>query len=496
MGLARNHSSRRSGAGARDLTQGPIARGIATFTLPLLGSSLVQLMYSMVDALFAGNALGAEGIAAVGASSLAAICQVSFFTGLSVGANVLVARRFGSGDNAGVASAAATALALAVAGGIVVAAIGFALSPALSSLMAVPANVFADATLYLQVYFLGVPFIVVYNMSAGVLRGVGDSRTPLVAQVVGGIANVALDALFVLVLDFGVAGIAWATFIAQGIACAWATALVLAPGRLATRAARPDAASLSAILKVGVPCGLQSLAVTLSNAFVQSVINAGGSAGIAAFTAYFKLEMFIYEPVLAIGQAATVFTAQNMGAGRNARVQSGVRCCLGMACGTAVAVAGVLLALAAPAFGLFTSDSEVVSIGVSLFFASLPFYWLYAIVEVYAGASRGTGHASAPMLVILCCYAVGRVVLLRATPLASFGDVGVVMVFPITWAVAAALMFTYYWLGVRPGIRCMSPHGNGGCERDRAQVRQDNSNIDDGGKAAGETQQQASAVCD
>lgn len=439
---------------ARDLSQGSIARGIAAFALPLLGTSMVQLMYSMVDALFAGNVLGVDAIAAIGSSSLAAICLVSFFSGLSVGANVLVANRFGAKDFKGISSAALTAIFVSVIGGICVAAVGFAISPALSSAMLVPQNVFSASTLYLQIYFLSVPFIVTYNMVAGVFRGMGDSKTPLMVQVIGGAANIALDALFLLAFNFGIAGIAWATFIAQGLACAIVLVLLFASSErcICLKGSHLDFACLRYILRVGFPCALQSMFVTLSNVFVQSAINASGSAGIAAFTAYFKLEMFIYEPVIAIGQAATVFNAQNIGAKKHARIHRGIKCCLAMACGIAICISMALLVFSNLAFSMFSSDAEVVQLGASIFAVSLPFYWLYAFVEIYAGASRGAEHAAVPMAIILVCYALGRVALLYATPLASYGVSGIAAVFPITWGVAAVLMFSYYRFSVHPKL--------------------------------------------
>lgn len=414
----------------------------------------------MVDALFAGNILGVDAIAAIGSSSLAAICLVSFFSGLSVGANVLVANRFGARDFKGISTAAITAIFMSVIGGICVAAAGFVASPALSHAMSVPQNVFTASTIYLQIYFLSVPFIVTYNMVAGVFRGMGNSKTPLMFQIVGGVANIALDALFLLAFDLGIAGIAWATFIAQALACVFLLVALFASSNqqnkcIELKGAHLDFATLRCILRVGLPCAMQSMFVTLSNAFVQSAINASGSAGIAAFTAYFKLEMFIYEPVIAIGQAATVFNAQNIGAKKHARIHKGIKSCLAMACGISVFVSMTLLVFSNLAFSMFSSDAQVIQLGASIFAVSLPFYWLYAFVEVYAGASRGAEHASVPMLIILACYAVGRVVLLYATPLASYGVSGIAAVFPITWGVAAVLMFSYYRFCVHPKLHSM-----------------------------------------
>lgn len=393
-----------------------MAKNVACFALPLLCANLVQLLYSATDALFAGNVEGTAGIAAIGASSLAVTCVVSFLSGFSVGSNVLVASKRGAKDEEGLRRVFGTSVLLALLLGVLFCVVGIACSDVLVGLMAVPESVHDCALSYLRIYFLALPFIALYDNVASCLRGIGDSRTPLYAQIVGGIVNVILDAVALLVLGLGIDGVAWATFFSQGIAFLFAflraksmlkvrsairpttglaadlamrpvqeaesqlmprsatgivTESAMWPAQLATRpvtriatrqeaspatqpAARPevppvarlatrpviqsaakpavrlgkaltcmDFAIAKEIFTVGFPVAIQALCVTLSNMVIQVAINATGETNVAAFTAYFKIEMLIYAPLVALGQTTTVLAAQNVGAKYHWRVHRG-----------------------------------------------------------------------------------------------------------------------------------------------------------------------------
>lgn len=329
-----------------DLTKGPVARSLILFALPLLGSSLVQQLYNTVDLIYVGRACGTNASAAVGASSLLITCLVGFFGGLAVGASVLVANLLGAGRKREVKTAVQASVSLSFWGGIFLTALGLFLAPHFIAWLHTPAEIVPDAVLYLRVYFLSLVFVVMYNMCAGVIRAMGDSASPLRFQLVGGIINVVMDGVFVLAFHMGVAGVAWATLFSQGVAAALALRYLcrmqneyrLDPGtyrhagKLRFRALvtgqktrttvgvgskmPPDAIrpALQKILSVGVPAGLQSLVITLSNVFAQYHINTLGTTDIAAFTAYFKVELLLYLPIVAIGQAASTFVGQNVGA--------------------------------------------------------------------------------------------------------------------------------------------------------------------------------------
>ena len=498
-----------------------MAKNVACFALPLLCANLVQLLYSATDALFAGNVEGTAGIAAIGASSLAVTCVVSFLSGFSVGSNVLVASKRGAKDEVGLRRVFGTSVLLALLMGALFCVVGIVCSDVLVGLMAVPESVHDCALSYLRIYFLALPFIALYDNVASCLRGIGDSQTPLYAQIVGGIVNVILDAVALLVLGLGIDGVAWATLFSQGIAFLFAflraksmlkvrsaiqptmglaadlamrpaqeaesqlmprsaTGTVvepaMRPAQLATRpviqsAAKPavrlgkaltcmDFAIAKEIFTVGFPVAIQALCVTLSNMVIQVAINATGETNVAAFTAYFKIEMLIYAPLVALGQTTTVLAAQNVGAKYHWRVHRGVRCCIAFGATFAVVSAAVLLAFRFSVVALFDQNVEVVAAGGLVMLVSFPFYWIYAFIEVYAGVCRGIGRAKEATLITLLCFVVMRLILLLLVQHCGFGLVGIAAIYPLTWLLAAFFLGFYYYAFAHKELH---PATHGGC---------------------------------
>lgn len=498
-----------------------MAKNVACFALPLLCANLVQLLYSATDALFAGNVEGTAGIAAIGASSLAVTCVVSFLSGFSVGSNVLVASKRGAKDEEGLRRVFGTSVLLALLLGVLFCVVGIACSDVLVRLMAVPESVHDRALSYLRIYFLALPFIALYDNVASCLRGIGDSQTPLYAQIVGGIVNVILDAVALLVLGLGIDGVAWATFFSQGIAFLFAflraksmlkarsaiqptTGLAadlamrpaqeaesqlmprsamgtvsepaMRPAQLATRpviqsAAKPavrlgkaltcmDFVIAKEIFTVGFPVAIQALCVTLSNMVIQVAINATGETNVAAFTAYFKIEMLIYAPLVALGQTTTVLAAQNVGAKYHWRVHRGVRCCIAFGATFAVVSAAVLLVFRFSVVALFDQNVEVVAAGGLVMLVSFPFYWIYAFIEVYAGVCRGIGRAKEATLITLLCFVVMRLILLLLVQHCGFGLVGIAAIYPLTWLLAAFFLGFYYYAFAHKELH---PATHGGC---------------------------------
>lgn len=512
-----------------DFTRGNMAKNVACFALPLLCANLVQLLYSATDALFAGNVEGTAGIAAIGASSLAVTCVVSFLSGFSVGSNVLVASKRGAKDEEGLRRVFGTSVLLALLLGVLFCVVGIACSDVLVRLMAVPESVHDRALSYLRIYFLALPFIALYDNVASCLRGIGDSQTPLYAQIVGGIVNVILDAVALLVLGLGIDGVAWATFFSQGIAFLFAflraksmlkvrsviqpttglaadlamrpaqeaesqlmprsatgtvTESAMRPAQLATRpvtqlatrpviqsAAKPavrlgkaltcmDFVIAKEIFTVGFPVAIQALCVTLSNMVIQMAINATGETNVAAFTAYFKIEMLIYAPLVALGQTTTVLAAQNVGAKYHWRVHRGVRCCIAFGATFAVVSAAVLLFFRFSVVALFDQNVEVVAAGGLVMLVSFPFYWIYAFIEVYAGVCRGIGRAKEATLITLLCFVVMRLILLLLVQHCGFGLVGIAAIYPLTWLLAAFFLGFYYYAFAHKELH---PATHGGC---------------------------------
>lgn len=434
----------------RDLTEGTIWKQLLLFALPLLGSSLIQQMYNTVDLIFVGNVLGKEASAAVGASSLIITCLVGFFTGLSVGTVIIIAQSFGHKSKTDLQRAVHTAIGLSFLGGAILMVIGYLGAPHFLRWMNTPEEISSTSLSYLRIYFLSFISVITYNMGSGILRAVGDSKSPLLYQLIGGITNVGMDALFLVVFDYGVDGVAWATFFSQTIAAGCVLihlSMTNGDHHLSWIKIRIDKDFFFRILKVGVPVGLQSLVITLSNVFAQYQINSFGVDAIAAFTAYFKVELIIYLPIVAFGQAIPTFSAQNIGAGKFERMKIGTIVCLMMGITLTIATSVTALIFGRQAFGVFNQDSSVIDSGIRIIQTSFPFYFLYVILEVLGGTIRGAGKSTPPMIIILLNICVLRTILLFSI-MSFYHDVrGVAMTYPITWAATAACMSVYFFKG-------------------------------------------------
>jgi putative MATE family efflux protein len=433
-----------------NLTEGVIWKQLLLFTLPLLGSSLIQQLYNTVDLIFVGNFIGKEAAAAVGAGSLVITCLVGFFTGLSVGAGVIGAQSFGRKSGDDLQRTVHTAVAVSFLGGALLMAVGYIGAPYFLEWMNTPQDIMIASLSYIRIYFFSLISIVTYNMGSGILRAVGDSKSPLIYQIVGGLANVVLDALFLVVLGYGVDGAAWATLFSQTIAAGCVLIhLSRASGayHLSWAKIRIDKGVLYRILYVGIPVGLQSMVITLSNVFVQYFINGFGVDAIAAFASYFKVELVIYLPIVAFGQAITTFAAQNMGAGKIKRIREGTRVCLMMGLTLTVVSSAAMLIFGRQAFWVFIKDYSVIACGMRIIQTSFPFYFLYVVQEVLGDSIRGAGKSTPPMIIVLLNICVLRTILLFII-VPFYHDVrGVAMTYPITWATTTACMAVYYLKG-------------------------------------------------
>ena len=430
-----------------DLTKGSIWKKLLFFAIPLLLSSLVQQLYNTVDLIFVGNFIDKSASAAVGTSGLLITCLVGFFGGMSVGASVVVSHLFGRKDLEGLKRALHTAITFSILGGLVLTAVGWLIGPLYLKLVNTPAEIIPAARSYLRIYFISMISVVTYNMGSGVLRALGDSRSPLYAQIIGGLSNVAADYFFIRHLGAGVNGAAYATMISQTIAmCVVLYRLSRIDPVYALRIKRLgiDGSILKRVMQLGVTAGLQSLVITLSNVFVQHHINSFGEDAIAAFAAYFKVELIIYLPIVAFGQAMMSFAGQNMGAGNEERVWKGTRICTIMSMALAALSAVICLAAGPYLFRAFLKEKEVIELGCRIISVTFPFYCIYPVLQLLGDSLRGCGKVREPMLVILINICVIRTILLF-TVSPRIPDIrGVAMTYPITWALTAVCMFILY----------------------------------------------------
>ena len=445
-------SKTRGGPRTRDLTRGPILRDVVLFSVPLFVTSLIQLLYGTVDLIFVGNFIGADATAAVGSSTLIVAFVLGFFTGLGIGVGTVIAIQFGTGHDAQLELSLHTAIGMALLSGVVLTPVLILLSNPCLVLINTPAEIIGMAGHYLRIYLCGLISIVVYNIGAGVLRALGDPRTPMLCQLVGGIMNVLADALFICAFSLGVTGAACATLVSQTLSAVLvlrALCKLQTPYQLQFRRIRIHHEPAVQMLRIGIPSGIQAMVITLSNLIVQYFINSLGVTDIAAFAVYFKVENLIYLPILAIGQTTMTFVSQNVGAGKVPHAHRGVRICLVLGAAVTMILSAMLVTFCPQVFGFFTGDVNVIRVGTAIGIVNFSLYAIYVVIEVLSGAMRGIGNSLAPMVLVLVTICGMRIALLTIFPQFFNSAMHVALVYPITWAAAALCLTVYYLSGNR-----------------------------------------------
>ena len=428
-----------------DLTQGNIMKGFFLFALPLFLGSLFQLLYGTVDLFFVGNFLGKTDAAAVGASSILVTCLVGLLTGISVGAGVVLAQLWGGRKLKEADICIENALFLSVAGGILLTALGLLLSESALVLLHTPESIMPHALLYIRIYLFSVTAMILYNMSATLLRAMGDSRTPFLVLAAGGILNVGMDAWFIAVMKSGIAGAAAATMISQSFTAIVLLVRLFRQNQLLKKRWKVDRDMLFRILGVGLPLGIQSMILTVSNLFVQYYINGFGENAIAAFTVYFKVENLIYLPVMAFGQAMVTFTGQNIGAGNRERIRKGAIICNVFSAAVIMGISAAVLCFGRPILNIFCGEEEVIVEGLKIIRTTFPFYFVYAILEVTGGIVRGNKKTMQSMAIVIVNLCVIRVLLLSIFTEYFHSIHAVAAVYPVTWILAALSFVLYYY---------------------------------------------------
>ena len=426
-----------------DMTQGSILRHLLSFAVPLAIGLLFQQLYNTVDTLVVGRFVGREAQAAVGSTGSIINTVVGFCSGLSTGSSVIVSQRYGAHDDMGLSRAVHTALMLTFLLSIAATAIGILIIDPMLRFMKTPEDVMPEARSYLTIYFAGVSGVLFYNMGSSILRAVGDSRRPLVFLIISALLNTALDLLFVLGFGMKVEGVASATILAQFLS----SALILftlsrthtAYG-LRWKQLRIDRESLRGILKIGLPSAIQSAITAFSNVFVQSYVNAFGSACMAGNSIYNKIDAFVKIPQDALSMSSTTFVGQNWGAGQPQRARDGVKTAMRISAVCIVALGGVVFAFAPTLVSFFSTDPEVIAYGIRYLRIVTPFYLALMAFSMLSGALRGIGDATAPTVIMLFSFVVFRQLYLAATKMLGFGFVSVALAFPVGWTLCAVLL--------------------------------------------------------
>ena len=384
-----------------DMCNGTIMDKLISFSLPLMLSGILQLLFNAVDIVVVGRFTGSQALAAVGSTTALINLFINLFIGVSLGANVLAARYYAAGKQKEMSETVHTAMMFALISGCVMVLAGLFFSRGALELMDTPDDVISQAALYMKIYFMGMPFFMLYNYGAAILRAVGDTKRPLLFLIISGAANAALNLLLVIVFSMGVAGVAIATVISQCISCVMVLSCLIrteSSYQLSLKKLRIRPAYLLQIFQVGIPAGIQSTVITFSNVLLQSSVNSFGSTAMAGYTAANNIFGFLYTSINSVSQACMSFTSQNYGAGKKKRMDLVLRDCLIL-----TVVIGLLMGGGAYLFGpellhIYTSDEAVIACGMEILLYTTVTYFLCGIMDLIPGALRGMGRSAVPML--------------------------------------------------------------------------------------------------
>ena len=396
-----------------DLTSGPMLQKIILFSIPLAASSILQLLFNAADVVVVGRFAGSTALAAVGSNGSLINLLVNLFVGLSLGANVVAARCFGAKDEHGIQDTVHTAVTLGLTSGVLLAVVGFFAARSLLELMSCPEDVIDLSSLYLKIYFIGMPMNMLYNFSSALLRAVGDTKRPLYCLAAAGIINVVLNLVFVIGFSMSVAGVALATIISQTVSACMVTRMLMKEEgalHLDLHHLGFHMGALKQILLIGLPAGLQSTVFSLSNVVIQSAINSFGSTVMAGNAAASNLEGFIYTSMNAVYQADMTFASANYGAGAYKRVRKTLWLCQATVVVVGLGLGMIFLAFGSPLLSIYNTNPDVIHYGLIRMAIICPTYFLCGMMDTTVGQLRGVGYSILPMIVSLTGACLLRIV--------------------------------------------------------------------------------------
>jgi len=430
------------------LTKGPIYKRILLFTLPIILSNVFQQLYSIVDSLVVGNFVGKSALAAISSTNALIFLLVGFFMGTFSGVGVVISKYYGASNSEKVVKSVATAVVIAIVSSVILTIFGVFLSPKILIIMQTPSDVIADATIYLQVYFLGISAIIMYNCANGILQAVGNSTLPLIFLIISSLLNICLDILFVYFLKFGLIGAAVATDLSQffcAILAFYHLVHVKDVYRVDFKKLHVDSFILSEMLKYGIPAGIQNSVISIGNVSVQTNINKFGSSAMAGAGIYSRITGMAFIPVTSFSLSLTTFISQNLGAHEYTRAKKGAL----FSVITTMIMAqflGILINLnATNLVQLFNSDPEVISVGVLQIKVITLSFFLVAFSHCAAGILRGSGRSVVPMYVMLGFWCVFRVIYCNLITYLFFDIKFVFFAYPISW-ILSSIVFLFYLL--------------------------------------------------
>ncbi len=439
-----------------DMTTGALLPKIISFTIPLMLTGLLQIVYNAADVMVVGRFAGSLSLAAVGATSSLVHLSLNIFLGLATGSGVVAAKHIGAGNGASVHRTVHTSMLLAVISGIFIAAVGVLLAPFALRAMDIPDDVFPLSVTYLQIFFLGTPASMLYNFGAAMLRATGDSKRPLYILTFSGIINVVLNLIFVIVFKMDVAGVALATIISQFVSAVLVIYILINANsviHLSVRKLRFYKEELIDIIKIGVPMGIQGSLFSLSNVIIQSSINSFGAAAIAGNTASSNIDSIIHICCNSVSQTATTFTSQNYGAGQIKRIRRIYFNCVGFTVVIAAICCAFLLTFGTQVLGVFSTDPAVIEMGLIRMKLFAVTYVLNSLLDVTTGQMRGLGKSVTPMIVTMAGVC-GLRILWVYTVFQAYRSMEVLYLsYPVSWAVTGAVLLVMYAVTFRKIIK-------------------------------------------
>ncbi len=425
-----------------DMIHGPLLGKILLFTLPLMASSILQLLFNAADIIVVGRYAGSDALAAVGSTGALINLLTNMFIGFSVGANVLVARYYGAGKPDEVSETVHTSVMLSIIGGVLLAVIGIIFASPLLELMGTPENVLPLAALYVRIYFAGMPVILLYNYGSAILRAIGDTKRPLYYLAIAGVLNIILNLILVIVFEMSVAGVALATIISQTLSAVLVIRCLMhieGGCHLDLHQLKIHSHKLWKILQLGLPAGLQGSIFSLSNVLIQSSVNSFGAIAMAGNSAAANIEGFTYVAMNSFYQAAITFVSQNMGAMEFKRIRKIAWQCLACVTVTGALLGNLSFFFGHQLLGIYSDEAEVIRYGIYRLEVIGTTYFLCGIMDVCVGCLRGIGYSFLPMVVSLL-GACGFRILWIFTVFKGHHDLHTLYIsYPISWAITASV---------------------------------------------------------
>ena len=430
-----------------DMTQGNTTKHLIGFAFPLLIGNIFQQLYNTVDTWVLGRYVSNEAYAAVGTVGPVINMLIGFFMGLSTGAGVVISQYYGAKRYEDVSRTVHTAICMTLILGMLFTGVGLAMTPLMLQLMKTPENVLPQATAYLSIYFSGILGLMLYNMGAGILRAVGDSKRPFYFLVFCAIMNTILDLIFVLGFGMGVEGVALATILSQAFSAILVIITLLRTEecvKLEIRKLRPHWNMLKKIFRVGIPAAMQVTLTSFSNVFVQSYINFFGDNSMSGWTTYSKVDQLLLLPMQSIALASTTFVGQNLGCNQVERARKGVSQAMMLSISSTIILMIPIMIFAPQIVAFFNSKEEVVYYGALLLRWISPFYVLCCFNQVYSGALRGAGNSKAPMIIMLISFVAFRQLYLFIMSRVCNEVIPIAMGYPAGWLMSSSLSFIYF----------------------------------------------------